>query len=550
MQQDLRPDEVAPVAGRDAAVDQGPGDLLAVAAAAQPVHGGVAQAVGGVQVVPQPGHEAQVVELGRDQLFVAQPLGDLQRAPVLRLGGRVVAELAGDRTESGQAVRHALLVTQILVQAETLAQLAAGHLVVALQKRQHAGTGQHRGPQLGRGVRSRRQRAPHPGPTLGVAAPQVAPAPEVPNQTQSRLGIGAGEEVDRLADVPGLRVEDAQPVLLLGRSQVLRRLGGQPAHVVGVPAARQVGLTGLVELVPGELADQLQEHEPGRLLGLVHPADQGLRCQGRSASSTSSGVYASPQTAVADSWLNQIEHRQPGQDPLLDRGSAADSSSRRPGRSAPARPHRPAPATHRRCRPGRRPGRRRTAPALEPRRARWPTAARRAGGRCGRRPRSGRRSVALRRRARAVPEQLHRRRGGDLLDAGPAGRHPERSDDDDRLARDLQLVSGGDEEGDLGTRGHHRLDQLTRRVQHVLGSVGDEQLVPGSQPVDDVPQAHVGVPGDAKVAANAGSRSSERATPPTGNHRTPSGWLWDSAARTAAKRVLPTPPGPVSVTSR
>ena len=59
-----------------------------------------------------------------------------------------------------------------------------------------------------------------------------------------------------------------------------------------------------------------------------------------------------------------------------------------------------------------------------------------------------------------------------------------------------------------------------------------------------------GSPVTPRAAANAGTRSSDRETPGTGNHRTPSAYPSAPTASTAASRVLPTPPGPVRVTSR
>ena len=59
-----------------------------------------------------------------------------------------------------------------------------------------------------------------------------------------------------------------------------------------------------------------------------------------------------------------------------------------------------------------------------------------------------------------------------------------------------------------------------------------------------------GSPVTPRAAANAGTRSSDRETPGTGNQRTPSAYPVAPTASTAASRVLPTPPGPVRVTSR
>ena len=57
-------------------------------------------------------------------------------------------------------------------------------------------------------------------------------------------------------------------------------------------------------------------------------------------------------------------------------------------------------------------------------------------------------------------------------------------------------MAGGDQEREVGTGRDDRLDEVPDRVEQVLGSVHDEQLVSGPERRGDVGEPDIGVPGD------------------------------------------------------
>ena len=153
----------------------------------------------------------------------------------------------------------------------------------------------------------------------------------------------------------------------------------------------------------------------------------------------------------------------------------------------------------------------------------------------------GRRSEAWTHRGGAVEEQLD----GRVVDA-------ERSDGHGVLAGDPEAMAARRQHDRIGGAGEDRLDQLGDAVEHVLAVVEDEQRPGPTEVLDDPPRqvtpAAVVEAERRRDGADDGPRAADRcqlAQQHTSGKRSAT-----ATAVCSARRVLPTPPGPMSVTSR
>ncbi len=103
----------------------------------------------------------------------------------------------------------------------------------------------------------------HPGQPADPLAEAEREPPEPPDrrrQAEPQLRLpGLDRPLHRQAKVVQLRVEPVPPLLLLSTPHL--RLGGlgQLHEVPGMTPAHRIGCIGLIQLVPGELADRLQQ---------------------------------------------------------------------------------------------------------------------------------------------------------------------------------------------------------------------------------------------------------------------------------------------------
>ena len=340
----------------------------------------------------------------------------------------------------------------------------------------------HRGGGVRARARRARSRASGSRPRRSRAAPSTSRGPP-PGRGRAGGVAGVAEVAQRRQQLSRSVSSGAQRPPAAGSAQLRGRPVGQPGEVGGVRGRAAVERPRSASRSVPYSRNGLQHPEPGAVARLLGDQERLVD----RASSRSSDVGSAPRSAHTAGRARAVapgaEHARSARRPRARRGRAGPSSTRRRraacgAAASPCGCRRSAAGTGRSA--GRRP-RRPSAPAAAPRPARWPAAARPAGGTISTTGADGGRSTPTARHApqlRPVRQQPRRpgRRAPSAV--GVPGGQRQRRQRVQRLAVDRRAARGWSRApAPAGSRPSDVGDQRGRRVDHVLAVVHHEQAV-------------------------------------------------------------------------